>query len=139
MGVRCDVDEIEKVRAELKSLEEEVKQLDLTVVRLEKELDEAKKRRDKLKPVWSPDFGLIGNLRSRLARLEREAECARIWATAQIVKIEGRPDDRLVKLTPKQVHVMISESGVKLAYDRTTGTTRWKTAGRITNLEELTK
>lgn len=56
-----------------------------------------------------------------------------------MVKIEGRPDGRLVKLTPKQVHVMISADGQKTIYDRTTGTTRWKTDGRITNLEELTK
>ena len=129
------MDEIEKMRSELKALEQELVQTDQTIARLKKELESAEKRRNELKPGWNPDIGDIAATRRRLA----SAEAAHIWATAPVVKIEGRPDGRLIKLTPKQVHVMTTMDGSKTVYDRETGTTRWKFDGRITNLDELTR
>lgn len=74
------MDEIEKVRAELKALEEELIQTDQTIVRLKKELDVAEKRRNELKPIYMRDAGAIYYTRNRLARLEEDAERARIWS-----------------------------------------------------------
>lgn len=129
------MDEIEKMRAELKALEQELVQTDQTIARLKKELESAEKRRNELKPAWNPDMGAIAATRRKIA----EAERARIWSTAPVVKIEGRPDGRLIKLTPKQVHVMVAQNGMKVVYDRATGRTRWNIDGRITNLDELTR
>ena len=133
------MDEIEKMRSELKALEQELVQTDQTIARFRKDLVEAEKRRDELQPVWNRDIGAIASVRRKIEVAEAQAKRAHIWATAPVVKIEGRPDGRLIKLTPKQVHVMTTMDGLKTVYDRKTGTTRWKFDGRITNLDELTR
>ena len=124
------------LRADLRALEDELTRTDQTIARLKRELAAAEKRRDELQP-WNPDRGAIAAARRKVEAAEAEAECAHIWATAPVVKFDGRPDGRLLKVTPKQVHVMTTRDGLKVIYDRATGLTRWKFAGRITNLDEL--
>lgn len=131
-------DTIESIKSEIAALEAEYANLIAREKRLKSELQQTSERLSKLRLPWGDGDGLILAARRRLAGEEARVERERIWTTAPVVKIEGRPDGRLIKVTPKQVHVMTdSQYGGKTIYDRETGRTRWSGDGRITNLDEL--
>lgn len=130
-------DTIETIKAEIAALEAEHANLIAREKRLTAELQQVSERLSKLQPSWSGAYGLISAARNRLASEEARVKRERIWTTAPVIKIEGRPDGRLIKLTARQIHVMTTPDGGKIIYDRATGKTRWKIDGRITNLDEL--